>query len=205
MGLGVTMIDKIDRPSAPEPWKIKETAKSQDRGQEREQQQPFQEDEFSSPGERSDVWQRLQGRQSSRRVVKVRREDVKHVWFLKAQLLHHHTLVECNFELHDGKILQHAQVILPRLDDYFQFKGFRTGQEVSVTNFHEPVLELSIPSNAARKPISRAQPHVTPLPPTHAPSWWQLWDYEKDEIHWRALAVYCVAIFATISLVIILL
>jgi hypothetical protein len=196
------VVDKVDRPKAPEPWTIKPTAESHERSQ--RERQEFAEDEFSSPGEEEEEWQRLQTTQTTPKVVRLNRSDIRHIWFRKGILQRGCATIECDIETANGTLLRAARFPLPRMDDYFQFKGYIVGQEVPVTVlFHDPVIEVSVPP-----PRRSRQAVTTPAAPTKAPvqtaAWWQLFHPTTGHLQTRTLLIYCVAIAAGIGVIIFL-
>lgn len=197
------MVDKVDRPDAPAPWQIKETVATKDRGQrEQPQQQPFdQPDEFSSPGSVAE-WHKIHREAETRRVMKIERSQVRHLWFRRATMKRQLAVLEMDLELTGGKLYRGAQAILPRFDDYFRIKGYTPGQEVAVVElFHEPIIAVSIAVGPPRK--ERTAPPEA-IAPTRKLAWWQLWDPETYIVNGKALLCYSALIVGIITMLVIL-
>lgn len=192
------MVDKVDRPKTVQPWVVKETAASSDREGERRSQP---EDEFSSPG--NEDWQRLHSNPDTRRMIRVRREAIRHFWFRRAQLRRQLCLVEGDVELDTGEQHRYAQLVLPHTDDYFQLKGYMAGQEVPlVTMIHEPMVELSIPIGRVATTASTTPPAMDAAITTAPARWWQWRDPQTGLLRTGVVTVYViVALLVLIGMV----
>ncbi|MBI2343202.1 MAG: hypothetical protein HYV02_02515 [Deltaproteobacteria bacterium] len=195
------MVDKIDRPKPPEPWQVRATAESRERDQ--EGRQPFQDDEFSSPGS-ADKWKALHQQRGLQKIVQLHRTEIRHVWFRKATLLHQSAMVECDLEMVNGTLYRGAQCLLPRMDDYFQLKGYSPGQEIAVTEiFHEPIVEISIPeptSNPRYRPVATTTATTT----ESTTAWWSLWDMRRGTLRPVGMLLYGLGMAVLIAIVLLL-
>ncbi len=202
------MVDKIDRPNPPEPWVITSTARSQDRGQRQETPPQEHDDEYSSPGSPNQRWQKFHGESEVRRIVNIDRHDIRHLWFRKAVIQRQTALVECDMEMLSGEFYRSAQFLLPRLDDYFQFKGYIFGQEVPATVVtHDPIVEVSV--LVSRPSPTATPPPMTPQRPATAPQrpatqWWSLWDAETQQLQPFAMVAYGIVALLIVTLILIL-
>lgn len=198
------MVDKIDRPKAPDPWTIKAAVGTRDRGQ--SGQQPPPEDEFSSPGS-AEEWLGLHEKSAERRIIRVHRETIRHLWFRRARLQQHVTLVECGMELADGTFHEAVQCILP-MDDYLRLKGYSAGQEIPVTLVVQtPTVDVSVPVRAAGEPAQHSRPASAVAHPAsgRAVRVWHLLDPVTAQVHLTGLLFYGLAILAAIAVVMALL
>lgn len=201
------MVDKIDRPNPPEPWTIKASAQSKDRDAQHGQQ-PSQErdDEYSSPGSPNQPWQKFHGAGDERRIISIERSDIKHLWFRKTIIQRQSALVECDLEMHSGTFYRGAQFLLPRLDDYFQFKGYVLGQEIPATSMtHDLVTEVSIPLSTT-SPTPRVAPalRAVPQPIADATPWWSLWDTHTHQLRPTAILIYSLATLTVMSVILLM-
>lgn len=197
------MVDKIDRPKAPDPWTIKATAGTKDRGQSGQQAPP--EDEFSSPGN-AEEWHGLHEKSAERRIIRVHRETIRHLWFRRARLQQHVTLVECGMELADGTFHEAVQCILP-MDEYLRLKGYSAGQEIPVTLVVQtPTVDVSVPLGTTGGPAPRPA-HAAAPRPASGPAFrvWHLLDPVTAQVRVTGLLFYGLAILATIAVVMALL
>lgn len=201
------MVDKIDRPNPPEPWTIKAAAQSKDRGAQHGQQ-PSQErdDEYSSPGSPNQRWQKFHGTGDTRRIISIERSDIKHLWFRKSIIQRQSALVECDVEMHSGAFYRGAQFLLPRLDDYFQFKGYVLGQEIPATSItHDLVTEVSIPlSTTSTAPHAAPPLRAVPQPMSDTTPWWSLWDAHTHQLRPTAILIYSLAALTFVSVILLL-
>jgi hypothetical protein len=172
------VVDKVDRPDGPASWHVQESAATHDReqgrGQEQEDDRPFygdQDDEFSSPGSPAE-WHKFHHTHETRKVLKIDRDQVKHIWFRRATMKRQLAVLEIDLELRNGRQYRAAQAILPRFDDYFRIKGYIPSQEVGVVElFHEPVIDLSIDVSPPRRPAKAPPPPVIKQITQKMP-WW---------------------------------
>lgn len=196
------VVEKIDRPKPVEPWRINATAQSTD--QEQKQEQSGQaEDEYSSPGTPL-RWQKFHATDEQRRLLRIPRERIAHCWFRRVTLRRQIAILEGVVELTDGTQHHGVQMLLPRFDDYFQFKGYAVGQEIPLlTHLHEPVIELSVPIHTPRT----GQP-AAPLPANEGTirrgaRWWQLIDPHTDQLRLGTLALYAAVALGLIVLLLV--
>lgn len=196
------MVDKVDRPEAPRTWAIKETAASQDRGQEQERDQGQSrggdsvqvDDEFSSPGSPSE-WHKFYSSEGTREFLHINRSQIKHFWFHKAILQRQTALMEGHVELMNGTRYEHAQILLPRFDDYFQIKNYIPGQEVPIfTIIHEQRVDISVPITKTVAPRPRRTRSTAAKQSTAQSIQW------RRPISRRAVVIsYCIIIGLVIS------
>lgn len=200
------MVDKIDRPNPPEPWTITAAAQTRDRGQRQGPPHREQDDEYSSPGSSDLGWQKFHGPSDARRIINIERTDIKHLWFRKAVIQRQSALVECDMELGNGRLYRGAQFLLPRLDDYFQFKGYIMGQEVPITGLlHDPITEVSIPlPKAEPAPPTERPPRTTATETPALTAWWNLWDATTQQLRPLAILLYSVIALVVMSVVLLL-
>ncbi|MBI4237297.1 MAG: hypothetical protein HY696_02615 [Deltaproteobacteria bacterium] len=194
------MVEKIDRPAPVAPWTIKASGSAQDRGG----GQGFaHEEEQSSPGT-PEGWQKFHARQESRRLMTVPQESIRHIWFRSAVLRRQLAIVEADMELENGHLLRGVQFLLPRLDDYFQFKSYVIGQEVPpFMVVHGPLVEVSVPAESRRSTATTT--HATPLASAPPQRWWSLWDDESQRIRPLAIGLIAVGLLAVIVTILALL
>ncbi|MBI2346359.1 MAG: hypothetical protein HYV03_05660 [Deltaproteobacteria bacterium] len=185
------MVEKIDRPEAPPAYQVvATTATKDDRGQ--GGSQPQAEDEFSSPGTEAE-WRRLRGPLQDRKLLRVRREDIRRVGFRRAVLQAKASILEIDVELVNGQILERAHFVLPRLDEYWQWKGYPPGQDLPLpTLLKEPYVEISVPQQGG-VPQTHARanaPAMAGAAETRVQSWWSLWDVRTGDMRPIAVAAY---------------
>lgn len=198
------MVDKIDRPKAPDPWTIKAAVGTKDRGQSGQQAPP--EDEFSSPGN-AEEWHGLHEKSTERRIIRVHRETIRHLWFRRARLQQHVTLVECGMELADGTFHESVQIILP-MDDYLRLKGYSAGQEIPVTLVVQTqTVDVSVPVSTTGGPAPRTTPTKAAASPTSGGALrvWHLLDPVTAQVRLAGLLFYGLVIVASITVVMALL
>ncbi len=194
------MVDKIDRPNRPEPWTIRATVGSQDRGSQGHGPSDY-EDEYSSPGTPKEQWQKFHTANEPRRILNIDRGDIKHLWFRKTVMQRQSALVECDMEMVSGKFHRGAQFLLPRLDDYFQFKGYAIGQEVPIMSvLHEPMAEVSVQAARPHTPPAVVAGAATPAA-VHPAPWWSLWDPRTQQLRLVAIIVYSIAALLLMGIV----
>ncbi len=196
------MVEKIDRPKPPEPWTVKATAATKDDQQGGAQQQSSNEpdDEFTLPGT-VDSWNKFHATQESRFLMQIDRAQVRHLWFLKASMKRQLALVECDMEMLDGKLYRGVQYLLPRLEDFFQFKGYAVGQEIAVSSvMHTPIAEVSVPSARARSVTPTPQRSPVAPPPAKL-QWWQLWNPHTQQLRPQTILLYAVFLLTLIVVI----
>lgn len=184
------MVDKIDRPEPTPAYQVVATTGAKDqRGQSQPQSQ--QEDEFSSPGTPAE-WRKLHGRIQDRKLLRLRREEIRHVSFRRAIMQGRAGILETDVELVNGHILQHAQFLIPRLDEFLHWKGYLPGQDLPLPSLlREPYIEVSVPQEG---PVTRDLGPVTDTPKRPATKvlqpWWQIQDVNTGALRRKTLWIY---------------
>lgn len=152
------MVEKIDKPEPPPPYFIQATTETKrDRGGSGQQTAS---DEYSgshaAPG-----WQKLYAESSNRRYLKLRRDDIAHIWFRNTVMQRGVFLAEVDIQTKNNQLFKNAHVITTR-ESFWQIKQFQAGQEIPVNIIaKEPTLEISIPApRPATAPAN--QPAVPP-------------------------------------------
>lgn len=182
-----SMVDKIDRPEPPPAYRVVATAGAKDE-QGQSQAQSQQDDEFSSPGTPAE-WRKLHGRMQDRTLLRLRREDIRHVSFRRAIMQSRAGILETDVELTNGQMLQHAQFLIPRLDEFLHWKGYLPGQDLPLPALlREPYIEVSVPQGGS---VTRDAGPVTrqSAPPTRQDPqpWWQIQDPHTGVLRRQAL------------------
>lgn len=195
------MVEKIDRPEPPPTYQVVATTAAKDqRGHAQPENQG--EDEFSSPGAAAE-WQRLRGVAQERKLLRIRREDIRRAIFRQAVLRSRAVSVDTNLELTNGQILQQAQFFIPHLEEFWQWKGYAPGQEIPLhLLLREPYVEVSVPQRGDIPSTAHWPPGVVPArQPTAAPQpWWALRDVRTGALRPPVVAAYLVAIVTGVTI-----
>lgn len=187
------MVEKMDKVHGVPAWRVEATAQSGDQRRGGGQQEPHDDEqsEYSSPGTPVQ-WHKFHTQTADRQIVRVPREQIAHCWFRRVTLQRQIAVLEAFVELHGGTRYEYVQILLPRFDEYFHYKGYVVGQEIPLlTHLHEPVIELSVPRAPQATPAGHAAgPRRAAVVAT---PWWSVVDYQTDELRVGTLALYAAA------------
>lgn len=192
------MVDKIDRPDPAHSYRVDQAPQA---GDEREQQnqQAFEEDEYSDPGVVT-KWRTLnQSTGQKRQIIRVEREAFRHIWFRQVKLQPQHLIIEADVELKNGHYLKQVLFLVADLDYYGTFKNYHPGQEVLITMIsHQPVLQLSILE-------SKSKSHG--LPPAKSADRTQMYHvtHRNGTLNIKAVLIYTSLVILFLTYIILLL
>lgn len=150
------MIDRINRPDAPEPWKIKrakETKENQHHKGDREQKGKKKEQP-----EQAEEWKKYDSGETYIKPIRVKRASIERCLFKGADLHSGIALLEVDITWVDGKTINDAILLLYNLEDYFKVKNFKTGENVPDQYWgREKYVEVGIPQKVHKSGLYRPE------------------------------------------------
>ena len=141
------MVERIDRPDAPQPWKIKETGRTKDdrHSQQQEESKEQKKRKFEKRAE-GDTWRKLGGRTMVIKQMSVPLRDIKAMRYRNVTMHSGVVTLECNMEWQNGRTSDGVVVRLAGLDAYMKVKRLKIGDEVprEIWALADP-LEVGVP------------------------------------------------------------
>jgi len=145
------MVERIDRPDAPQPWKIKETGRTKDdrhsQQQEESKEQKKKKFEKRADGEK---WKKLGGRTMVIKPMQVPLRDIKAVKYRNVTMHSGIVTLEASLEWKIGRVSDGVVLRLAGLDAYMKVKRLKIGEEVprELWAISDP-LEVGIPMESS--------------------------------------------------------
>lgn len=125
------MVERIDRPDAPQPWKIKETGRTKDdrHSQQQEESKEQKQKKFEKRSE-SGTWKKMGGRTTVIKQMSVPLRDIKTMRYRNVTMHSGVVTLECDMEWQNGRTSDGVVVRLGGLDAYMKVKRLKIGDEV---------------------------------------------------------------------------
>lgn len=125
------MVERIDRPDAPQPWKIKETGRTKDdrHSQQQEESKEQKKKKFEKRAE-GDAWKKMGGRTMVIKPMRVPLRDIRAMRYRNVTMHSGVVTLECDMEWHNGRTSEGVVVRLAGLDAYMKVKRLKIGDEV---------------------------------------------------------------------------
>jgi hypothetical protein len=145
------MVERIDRPEAPQPWKIKETGRTKDdrHSQQQEESKEQKKKKFEKRAE-GDKWKKLGGRTMVIKPMRVPLKDIKALRYRNVTMHSGIVTLEASMEWKIGRVSDGVVVRLAGLDAYMKVKRLKIGDEVprELWAISDP-LEVGIPMESS--------------------------------------------------------
>ncbi len=125
------MVDKIDRPEAPAPWRIKETGRTKDdRPSQQQQESKEKKKEKFEKRAVEGTWQKFDTRTMVIRPVSVPLHTMKGILFRNVTMHSGMVTLEGDLQWADGRVTEGALIRLAGFEEYMRAKRLRAGAEV---------------------------------------------------------------------------
>jgi len=124
------MVDKVDRPEAPAPWKIKEPARTKDDRRSRQQEESKEQKKEKFEKRSEGGWQKFDSRTMIIKSVRVPLRDIKGFRFCSVMMHSGVATMEADMEWSTGRMTEGAMVRLGSFDDYIKAKRLQLGDLV---------------------------------------------------------------------------
>lgn len=198
------VVEKLDKPKTSSAYEIQQAPKSGDDRERRQQKDQSEKDEFSaSSGIQG--WQKFHTTATNRKPLKLRRQDIEHLWFRQVTLQKGIIIIELDVGLRNNQILKAVHTFLTRLDDYWKLKAFIPGQEIPVHEIvREPTIEVSVLQREGIQEIDRTA-IATPVKMKTQTSFWKLTETKTGRLNSKAVIFYAVLAAILILLIFIML
>lgn len=145
------MVERIDRPDAPQPWKIKETGRTKDDrpSQQQEESKEQKKKKFEKRAGEG-TWKKLGGRTMVIKQMRVPLRDIKAMRYRNVTMHSGIVTLEADMEWQSGRTSEGVVVRLGGLDTYMKVKHLKIGGEVprEFWALADP-LEIGIPVESA--------------------------------------------------------
>ena len=145
------MVERIDRPDAPQPWKIKETGRTKDdrHSQQQEESKEQKQKKFERRTNKG-TWKKLGGRTMVIKQMRVPLRDIKAMRYRNVTMHSGIVTLEANMDWNNGRVSEGVVVRLASLDTYMKVKHLTIGNEVprKFWALADP-LEVGIPVESA--------------------------------------------------------
>lgn len=123
------MVEKIDRPDAPPPWRINEAKHTaEDRHQQQNPREEMEEQRRKSVEEKD--WSKFGRRTTTIKPLRVPREQVLQCRFRSVNLHSGIGTLEVDVRWRDGRVTPNALMLVTRLEDFIALKKLTPGQPV---------------------------------------------------------------------------
>lgn len=122
------MVDRVNKPEAPPPYRILPTKEAKDDKSRREDQEEKEEKYQKSKGKGE--WAKFSGRAMTIRPAKVQRDRIDKVLFRNALLKGGICILDSVIVWKDGRRTEPALFLLPRREDFMRIRTFARGQVV---------------------------------------------------------------------------
>ena len=145
------MVDRIDRPDAPQPWKIKQTGRTKDdrHSQQQEESKEQKQKKFEKRANEG-TWEKLGGRTMVIKQMRVPLRDIKAMRYRNVTMHSGIVTLEADLDWKNGRVSEGVVVRLAGLDAYMKVKHLTIGNEVprEFWALADP-LEVGIPVESA--------------------------------------------------------
>ncbi len=138
------MIDKVNRPDAPPPYRINEAKQTaEDRHQQQNPREEMEEQLRKSQEEKD--WSKFGRRTTTIKPIRVRREQIQECRFRSVNLHSGIGTLEVDVRWRDGRVTPQALMLVTRIEDFLQLKKLVPGQAVPVVFWGRgPMVEIGI-------------------------------------------------------------
>jgi hypothetical protein len=125
------MVDKVDRPEAPVPWKIKEPAKTKDdrRSRQQEESKEQKKEKFEKRASEG-KWQKFDSRTMVIKPIRVPLRDIKGFRFCSVTIHSGVATMEADMDWVNGRVTDGAMVRIGGFEEYVKAKHLSIGQDV---------------------------------------------------------------------------
>lgn len=145
------MVERIDRPDAPQPWKIKETGRTKDdrHSQQQEESKEQKKKKFEKRAE-GDRWKKLGGRTMVIKPMSVPLRNIKAMRYRNVTMHSGIVTLEASMDWTTGRTSDGVVVRLSGLDAYMKVKRLKIGDEVprELWAISDP-LEIGVPMESS--------------------------------------------------------
>lgn len=204
------MIDKIDKPEPPPPYRVQATTEARGGKQRQSGEEKKDEDEYSASSAQK-KWQKFHTEAQNRRAVKLRRKDITSLYLNQVVLQRGLVVIEADIRLINGQILRNSHLFSTKVDTYWKLKKLNRGDEIPVDEFiTEDYVEVSIlqkQGTQASEPAlpEHTDPRVRAAKPKSGFTLWPIVDAATGKTNWFAIVVYITIILAAfIALIVII-
>ena len=209
------MVEKIDRPEAPHPYKVTRAKESRENLPRQQQQREEQEKRYKKKLETAE-WRKFGTRTVVIKPMRVPRESIRRCLFSAVSLHSGVGILQADITWQDGRTIRRVLILLRALEDFMRLKKFSPGEEVPENIWARgPTVEIGIPQvlsrggtppgprveereggegqEPAQKPISR---------PLSWLSYVGLIDRQTRRINWGMVALYLFLAAIVVALVV---
>ena len=153
------MVEKIDRPEAPHPYKVTSAKEARENLPQQQRQKEEQERRYKKKLETAG-WGKFGTRTVVIKPMRVPRESIQRCLFNAVSLHSGVGILEADITWQDGRTIRRVLIRLRALEDFMRLKKFSPGEEVPENIWARgPTVEIGIPQVISRAgtPPSRAE------------------------------------------------
>lgn len=154
------MVEKIDRPEAPHPYRVGRAKESRENLPQQQQQREEQEKRYKKKLETAE-WGKFGTRTVVIKPVRVPRESIQRCLFRAVSLHSGVGILQADITWQDGRTIRRVLILLRALEDFMRLKKFSPGEQVPENIWARgPTVEIGIPqviSRAGTPPSPRAE------------------------------------------------
>ncbi len=208
------MVEKIDRPEAPPPYRITKAKESrEDQHQSSYNQREEQEKQYQKQLEGNE-WEKFERRTMVIKPVRVPRARIDRLLFRAAKLHSGTGILQVDVVWRDGRQTRGALVLLTHLEDFIRTKRFKPGETVPDSLWaHGTTIELGIPQRvgeAKRRPGKPSGAGAKQAPSKGSlaralPRWLGaigLIDRSTGKVSWGVMLLYLFLLGMTITVIV---
>lgn len=124
------MVDKIDRPEAPAPWRIKEPGRTKDDRPSQQQQESKEQKKERFEKRAEGRWQKFDSRTMIIKPMRIALRDIRSLRFRNVTFHGGIVTIEGDLEWMNGRITEGAMLVLAGIEEYMRVKRLPLNAEV---------------------------------------------------------------------------